>query len=276
MTYTEPGPGERHPSRRVREKASRKIDGRNYLFHFAKPLGSDKHSIQHYYGYTPRTVEARYTDHKAGRGARITQVLNEKGIDYWPVMDTPGNRDIENNIKAGGSLKPLCPECTPNPKVPKIIQQAIKREERSRKYYQRKERAQNKMRELMARPVTPGEKVKLGAEAASNWVKGQLNNGKSLAVIESSAENFAAADKESDYQRGWDIQVESDLQMARELEKQDDLARAREEEAASVDTYRASLTALADREARVFEHPSWLPTAEELSAHPTYQEREAG
>ncbi len=273
------------PHRKSREHVSRKLDGRVYVFHFAKPIGSDKHQAQHYTGHTPRSVEERYADHKAGRGARLTQVANEKGIDYWPVCNWPGNRDIENQLKLQ-SAKVYCPECTPNPRVPRIVQQAIKREERSRKYQAAKERAQARMREIMSKPATSGEKQRYGAEAASNYVSGMLAKGISSQRIQEAAENLAAGDRGNGYSLGWNLQIESDLATAREMERRDETEMARQEEMTEAEelkadrAYRDNLTALADKEAP--EHPSWLPSAEELSRHPAYGrsemalEREAG
>ena len=135
--------------RRAREKVARKLDGRIYVAHFNKPIGPEgdpRKQAGHYLGWTPRTAEERLADHKAGKGARLTQVANALGIDYHIVQDWPGNRDIENQLKLH-SIKRLCPECNPDMKVPGVIQKAIKREQRSRYYHARKEALKEAMKE---------------------------------------------------------------------------------------------------------------------------------
>lgn len=255
--------------RRARERISRRIDGRVYLEHFDRPVGpagDPRKQAQHYLGWTPRSSEERHTDHKAGIGARLTQVANALGIDYHIVRDWPGNRDIENQLKLH-SIKRLCPECNPKAQIPAIVQRAIKREKRSQQYQARKER----IKEAMKREPTRAERQKYGAEVAANFVSGHLSQGKSLDQIREIADN-ATAGKPSDYTAGWDRQIDSDLAMARELERQDEEAHARAEEAPPAERYRDQLTALSDRQ----EHPSWLPTLEELErCRAEYQEREA-
>ena len=264
------------PHRKGRERVSRKIDGRVYVLHFKDRIGSEKHSAAHYIGWTNRTVPERVEDHKAGHGARLTQVANEKGIEYYAVQDWPGNRDIENQLKLA-SAKRLCPECTAKPRVPAIIQQAIRTEKRSRKYHAAKQKAQAKMRELMAKGSTRGEKQARGAEAASGYVTGMLGKGLDAGQIEAKAEGLVNG--EGDYQAGFDRQIDSDLALAREMEARDEAERERIESAApSTDSYRNGLTAVQDRTEKTDMSPdfSWLPTAEELKSHPAYTEREAG
>ena len=262
------------PHRHSREKVSRKIDGRVYLLHFTERIGSEKHSAGHYLGWTKGSVPDRVQDHKDGRGARLTQVANEQGIEYYAVQDWPGNRDIENQLKLH-SARRLCPECTPSPRVPEVIQKALKREERSKKYYAAKEKARQKMREVMARTPTQGEKHALGAQAASGYVTGMLGKGMTADQMEEKADSLNNG--EGHYRQGFDSQINSDLQLARELEQRDEAERERMENAPPEETYRNGLTAIQDRAERINMSPdSWLPTARELEIHPAYTEREAG
>lgn len=84
-----------------------------YLLHFARPI-SDKHTCQHYLG-SADDVDARLREHLTGRGARLTQVALERGIDFeivrvWRAEPGQG-RQLERklkNLKAGPQLCPLC------------------------------------------------------------------------------------------------------------------------------------------------------------------------
>jgi len=262
--------------RRARERISRKNDGRVYVFHFDRPIGTDKHQAQHYLGYTPRTVEERLADHKAGRGARITQVANELGIDYHAVRDWPGNKDIENDLKLRAP-KRLCPECNPDGKTPAIIERALRREARSKAYYRRKEAAREKMKQLMAKPLTAAEKQRIGGEAASRFVQGQMNKGKDARDIEDAIDrqHYGEGDDRSDYRTGWDRQLNDDLALAREVEREDELAR----EQIGLAREAGEQTGTAPAPAAPDPAPAWLPTAAELEAHPAADhdtEREAG
>lgn len=80
-----------------------------YLLHFSKPISSN-HTCQHYLGYA-EDVEARLSDHKAGYGARLTQVANELGIDYEVVRTWEGDRKKERKLKNLKNSPKLCPIC---------------------------------------------------------------------------------------------------------------------------------------------------------------------
>lgn len=84
-----------------------------YLIHFDKPI-SPKHTCQHYIGYT-RSLKKRFEEHKAGSGARLTQVANERGIDYKIVRTWPkGTRKMERKLKNQKNGPRLCPICMEN------------------------------------------------------------------------------------------------------------------------------------------------------------------
>lgn len=89
---------------------SKESKGSVYLIHFDVPYEHAKH----YIGYTPYSVESRFEKHKAGKGARLLQVLNEKGIDYkiakvWENED----RNFERRLKNQKNAPRLCPICSP-------------------------------------------------------------------------------------------------------------------------------------------------------------------
>lgn len=87
-----------------------------YLIHFSKPI-SPKHTCQHYIGWTPGDVLSRLALHKMGRGARLTTVANERGIDYDVVaVWEDGNRTLERKLKNRHGSR-LCPVCNAKPEV---------------------------------------------------------------------------------------------------------------------------------------------------------------
>ncbi len=81
-----------------------------YLIHFDQPI-SPNHTTQHYLGYTSRRKSLRLDEHKAGTGARLTQVANERGIDYEIVRVWKGNRQLERQLKNQKNAPKLCPVC---------------------------------------------------------------------------------------------------------------------------------------------------------------------
>jgi predicted GIY-YIG superfamily endonuclease len=88
-----------------------------YLLHFSKPY---KHA-KHYLG-TTQDLLARLQLHDAGKGARLTQVVREAGIDLQLVRTWPGNRTLELKLKRQHNSPRLCPICNPpqEPEIPEI------------------------------------------------------------------------------------------------------------------------------------------------------------
>lgn len=86
-----------------------------YLYHFDKPI-SPNHTTQHYLGSTD-DLEIRDADHRAGRGARLTQVANERDIDYTVVRTWEGDRKLERQLKNLKNAPKLCPVCNPGVNV---------------------------------------------------------------------------------------------------------------------------------------------------------------
>jgi predicted GIY-YIG superfamily endonuclease len=80
-----------------------------YLLHFDSPI-SENHTTQHYIGYAD-DVNARIKEHKAGHGARLTQVANERGIGFEVVRIWEGDRKYERQLKNRKNAPRLCPIC---------------------------------------------------------------------------------------------------------------------------------------------------------------------
>lgn len=85
-----------------------------YLLHFSQPISPD-HTCQHYLG-SAEDVNTRLTHHLTGRGARLTQVANERGIDYevvrvWKAEPGKG-RELERKLKNQKNGHKLCPVCS--------------------------------------------------------------------------------------------------------------------------------------------------------------------
>lgn len=80
-----------------------------YLLHFEKPISPD-HTAQHYIGYC-EDLPRRIAQHRAGCGARLTEVAKERGIGFAVVRVWPdGDRKLERRLKNrhGSRLCPIC------------------------------------------------------------------------------------------------------------------------------------------------------------------------
>jgi predicted GIY-YIG superfamily endonuclease len=88
------------------------MDGLVYLLHFARPL-SERHTCQHYLGWC-LDLNERLAAHRAGRGARLTQVAVERGIGFEVVRTWVGSRTFERYLKNGKRGPKLCPMCYPS------------------------------------------------------------------------------------------------------------------------------------------------------------------
>ena len=83
-------------------------DGIVYLEHLDRPMAH----ARHYLGWTPYSTPAlRHQQHLIGRGARLLQVANERGITYGIVRVWPGGRSLERKLKAQHHGPRLCPIC---------------------------------------------------------------------------------------------------------------------------------------------------------------------
>ena len=81
-----------------------------YLLHFVRP---HKHA-KHYMGAT-KDLFHRIQLHKAGKGARLTQVVRENGNDFYLVRTWDGGRKVERRLKRQKNGPRLCPVCNPPP-----------------------------------------------------------------------------------------------------------------------------------------------------------------
>ena len=90
-----------------------RCDGVVYTLHFDQPVGPadapPRFRAQHYTGHA-KNLEARLAEHERGRGARLTQVVVERG-GSWRVADVePGTRARERQLKQHGAAR-RCPIC---------------------------------------------------------------------------------------------------------------------------------------------------------------------
>ena len=83
-----------------------------YLLHFDEAIGSDKArgKAQHYIG-SAYNLSSRMQQHMTGRGARLTQVLKERGIGFTIARIWPGDRRFERKLKNRKQAPRLCPIC---------------------------------------------------------------------------------------------------------------------------------------------------------------------
>lgn len=93
-----------------------------YLLHFDRPV-SERHTCQHYIGSADAPY-VRLEEHRAGRGARLTQVANERGIGYrivrlWEAEPGEG-RKLERQLKRRKEAPALCPLCAERRKAPTL------------------------------------------------------------------------------------------------------------------------------------------------------------
>lgn len=81
-----------------------------YLLHFSAPVGH----AQHYLG-SADYVDVRVEEHRAGRGARLTQIAVQRGLVLFLARIWKGDRTRERKMKEAynHSFRALCPICTP-------------------------------------------------------------------------------------------------------------------------------------------------------------------
>ena len=80
-----------------------------YLLHFSQPISPD-HTTQHYLGYS-EDWEQRIAEHRAGTGARLTQVAKARGIRFVVAELWEGDRQLERQLKRRKEGPRLCPIC---------------------------------------------------------------------------------------------------------------------------------------------------------------------
>ena len=170
--------------RRSYGKVSTNATGVLYLLCFRERLGTDKHSIKHYLGFT-WDLDARLEKHRAGYGARITQVLKERGIGWDVAAVWPGNRGVENQLKLHSATK-ICPRCTPGAQPPRLVQAVIEAEAQRRAREARKAARQIRETERVAAAIAKRAATspsKEGADLAQRWIRQQAQAGRTAEQI---------------------------------------------------------------------------------------------
>ncbi len=71
-----------------------------YLIHFSEPFGHAKH----YTGSTTRSVEERFAEHVAGKGANLTAKVVAAGIGLTLARVWDGDRAMETRLKYRGNV----------------------------------------------------------------------------------------------------------------------------------------------------------------------------
>ncbi|MFD0000168.1 hypothetical protein [Nocardia sp. NPDC127526] len=87
------------------------VPGTVYLLHFDRPF---RHA-RHYTGWTT-DLDARLTEHRAGRGARLLEVLRDNGIGWELARTWHGTRSRERQLKREGGAARRCPKCGVKPR----------------------------------------------------------------------------------------------------------------------------------------------------------------
>lgn len=86
-----------------------------YILHFESKL----HHAGHYAG-SSIAIRRRIQSHREGRGARLTQVLGEKGIGWRVAVvmqcDAAERRRLERKLKDRKKTRLFCPLCTTQPR----------------------------------------------------------------------------------------------------------------------------------------------------------------
>lgn len=80
--------------------------GRVYIIHFEQKL----HHAQHYVG-SSTDLAGRLAQHRAGRGARLMEVITEQGIPWVVSRVLVGGKTLERRIKNQHHTARLCPVC---------------------------------------------------------------------------------------------------------------------------------------------------------------------
>ncbi len=90
------------------------VPGTIYLLCWAKT--PYKHAT-HYLGWSSvGKLESRLAAHRAGRGARLMEVIKEAGIEWTLARTWQGDRNRERQLKRQGGKSRLCPMCGITPR----------------------------------------------------------------------------------------------------------------------------------------------------------------
>lgn len=90
-------------------------EGQVYVLHFSRPIGTVRQQAGHYAGfasYKRGGAAARVEEHREGRGARLTQVAVDNGVELQlaQVYDHCTRAD-ERRLKNRGGLRRVCRIC---------------------------------------------------------------------------------------------------------------------------------------------------------------------
>jgi len=78
-----------------------------YLLHFDEAIPHGRQAgTQHYLGFA-HDVTTRVGEHRRGEGARLTQVLAERGITFTVARVWEGDRTLERQLRLAAHLSPL-------------------------------------------------------------------------------------------------------------------------------------------------------------------------
>src|SRR5262249_60407595 len=66
---------------------------------------------RHYLGYS-ENLDKRLTDHLAGMGARLLEVITDAGIEWRLARTWRGDRQLERRLKNRKHAALLCPVCS--------------------------------------------------------------------------------------------------------------------------------------------------------------------
>lgn len=83
------------------------VEGTVYLLHFSRNYAH----AGHYLGFAEKSLDDRLKEHRAGRGARLTHIIGQAGIEFKCVRTWQGTRRIERKLKNRHDARSLCPEC---------------------------------------------------------------------------------------------------------------------------------------------------------------------
>lgn len=83
-----------------------RVQGTVYLLHFSSRY---KHA-GHYLGWAS-DLDARLVEHRAGRGARLVEVVIGAGIAVEVARTWAGDRNLERRLKNRKGAPKLCPLC---------------------------------------------------------------------------------------------------------------------------------------------------------------------
>ncbi len=86
--------------------------GTVYLLHFDRPY---KHAA-HYTGWSLNLTH-RLETHRAGKGARLLEVIQAEGIGWQLARTWTGTRHLERALKRQGGASRRCPLCGINPRT---------------------------------------------------------------------------------------------------------------------------------------------------------------